>query len=146
MLTIAPSFVEFYCLLSSTNDLFCLRSKKEIGNGYRKSENVSGCCLFSIGFDIQLNDYIYAYKHVYSPTHLLMSKFTFYCTQRSLQRDEERSWFLCVSVYSMNLNKFFWLRNIRRYLSEISKYTSLHSFYFCIVFEPKIFSLVHPIT
>ena len=73
MLTIAPSFVEFYCLLSSTNDLFCLRSKKEIGNCYRKSENVSGCCLFSIGFDIQLNDYIYAYKHIYSPTHLLMS-------------------------------------------------------------------------
>ena len=96
MLPIVPSFVEFYCLLSSTNDLFCLRStKKKLGNGYRKSENVSGCCLFSIRFDIQLNDYIYAYKHIYSPTHLLMSKFTFYCTPRSLKREVEKLVSLC---------------------------------------------------
>ena len=65
MLTIAPSFVEFYVSYLEQTIYFVYAAKKEIGNGYRKSENVSGCCLFSIGFNIQLNDYIYILPHIF---------------------------------------------------------------------------------
>ena len=70
LLLLLSSFIVSYLVQTI---YFVYAAKKEIGNGYRKSENVSGCCLFSICFDMQLNDYIYAYKHIYSPTHLLMS-------------------------------------------------------------------------
>ena len=76
--------------------------KEENGSSYRKSKNVYGYSLFRIGFDIQLNDYIYAYKHTSSPTHLLMSKIYILLYPKSLRGEGEKLVSLCFRD-SMNL-------------------------------------------